>query len=201
MSWELRVERLELQANNGRLRTYGRYQVLVNDDPIAGLSGHTCECMGPGINARAGSHHHLRIKAGQYSVQKHDGAHYKTVNYKPMADGTPPMPGLRLGREGTALGARTAILVHCAHPEWVTEAGEPPSDLWLSSVGCINLTAPIAAAQSMIHSDSRTRVIQVIDSLRAHLGAAAFAAAPVGQDLPHARMVVIGEPMTLPTGF
>ena len=199
MTWELRIERLELHAEAGRLRTYGRYQVLANGAPT--LTGHTCECMGPGINARAGSYHHLRIAPGEYTVQKQNGGHYKTVDYLPLGNGETPMPGLRLGREGAALGDRTAILVHCAHPTWHVREGEPRSDLWLSSVGCINLTAPIGASQSMDHADSRQRVIDLIESLRTIVGAAAFAAAPNGQDLPGARIVLTGEPMALPAGL
>jgi hypothetical protein len=63
-----------------------------------------------------------------------------------------------VGVENT--GARSGVLIHCA-------AG------YLMSVGCINLASNIANAQSnVVFSDSWSRVVALIDSIKAHLGAA-----------------------------
>jgi hypothetical protein len=50
--WELHVKRLGLQrGSNDLVRTYGAYQVYVDGEPVAVLSGHICECIGPGDNS------------------------------------------------------------------------------------------------------------------------------------------------------
>jgi hypothetical protein len=91
-----------------------------------------------------------------------------------------PMPGLLVGDTGD----RTEILIHPGHPP----------DLYLSSVGCLNLTHPLMASQKMDYLESRARVIAIIDSLRA------FAPAAFQKDQPTsigAYVVIDGEPSNL----
>jgi uncharacterized Zn-binding protein involved in type VI secretion len=67
--WELQVKRLGLQRHAGeRVRTYGAYQVFIEGEPVADLSGHICECTGPGDNTAHGKDSHLRIHEGRYAL-------------------------------------------------------------------------------------------------------------------------------------
>jgi hypothetical protein len=179
--WELQVKRLGLQQRVGeRVRTYGAYQVFIDGAPATSLSGHICECTGPGDNTPHGKAEHLRIQEGRYALSTQFGDLYRSVGF---TDGpTHPMPGfLLLGTE-----VRTAILVHPGHP---------PS-LYLSSIGCFNPTKPLKAEQDMDFTESRTRVIAMLDSLRMH-DPAAFASDNIGQNTAIANgfIVVDGEPM------
>jgi hypothetical protein len=64
--WELNVTRLGLQLSGSRQRTYGTYQVYHDGQPIAGLSGNVCECIGPGDNTVA--QNGKRIEQGRYPL-------------------------------------------------------------------------------------------------------------------------------------
>lgn len=181
MGWELRVKRLGLQEHHGeRTRTYGAYQVFVDNVPDTVLSGHICECTGPGDNTAHGKNNHLRIHEGRYALSTQFGEHYRSVGFNTTP--THPMPGfLLLGTQ-----ARTAILVHPGHP---------PS-LYLSSIGCFNPTRPLRADQTMDFVESRDRVIALLDSLKAH-DPAAFAHDKIGHNtaIQNAFIVIDGEPM------
>ena len=180
--WELHVKRLGLQHRAGqRVRTYGAYQVFIDGEAATGLSGHTCECTGPGDNTAHGKEKHLRIREGRYALSTQFGEHFRSIGF--TDDATHPMPGFLL--LGTKV--RTAVLVHPGHP---------PS-LYLSSIGCFNPTKPLKADQDMVFAESRARVIAMIDSLRQH-DPAAFANNKIGHNtaIADAFIVVDGEPMT-----
>jgi hypothetical protein len=180
--WELQVKRLGLQQRAGdRVRTYGTYQVFIDGEPDPTLSGHTCECTGPGDNTAHGRDDHLRIQEGRYALSTQFGVHFRSVGF--TGDATHPMPGfLVLGTE-----VRAGILVHPGHPP----------TLYLSSIGCFNPTNSLRADQEMDFADSRARVIALIDSLRQH-DPSAFASDKIGQNtsIANAFIVVDGEPMT-----
>ena len=92
-----------------------------------------------------------------------------------------PRPALAVGHLGL-VGVRHEIVIHPAH--------EP--DLFLSSVGCINLTGPLAGGQEMDAADSRARVIALIDLLRANRPEAFHSRQAT--EFVDARGVVLGEP-------
>lgn len=173
IGWELQVRRLGLHTSGSLKRTYGSYAVYREGQSIDGLSGHMCECVGPGDNRHAGNG--KRIEAGTYPLWTQFGR-YRSIGY---SEGAEAMPGLRL--EGT--NRRVGILIHPGHPP----------KLYLSSVGCLNPTAPLTAAQSMDFSDSRRRVVALIDSLRA-FAPDAFRR-EVMTRIAGATVVVEGEPM------
>jgi hypothetical protein len=180
--WELQVKRLGLQYRAGEGgRTYGAYQVFTEGEPVASLSGHICECTGPGDNTAQGKKKHLRIHEGRYALSTQFGPHYRSVGF--TDDATHPMPGFAL--LGTAV--RTDVLVHPGHPP----------TLYLSSIGCFNPTKPLKADQYMSFPESRARVIAMIDSLRQH-DPAAFASDKIGHNtaIANAFIVIDGEPMT-----
>jgi hypothetical protein len=180
--WELYVKRLGLQHRPGHWgRTYGAYQVLINGEPVTSLSGHICECIGPGDNTAHGKKERLRIREGRYALSTQFGPLYCSSGF--TDDSTNPMPGFLL----LGTGARSAVLVHPGHPP----------DLYLSSIGCLNPAKPLKANEDMVFEESRARVIALIESLKQH-NPAAFASGRIGQNtaIANAFIVVDGEPMT-----
>lgn len=149
--WTILVERLRDQQDGAQRRTYGKYSVSVDGTAVDGLSGFVCESRGPGDNGPTGKANHRRIAAGAYPLSTHFGK-YVTIGYSTDASNPAPMPAILVGDTGD----RTAILIHPGHPP----------KLYLSSIGCLNLTGALAAAQDMTFTDSRDRVIAVIESLR-----------------------------------
>jgi len=179
--WEMKVTRLGLQHRPGeRVRTYGAYQVFIDGAAIPGLAGHICECTGPGDNTQQGRAKHSRIREGRYALSTQFGEHYRSVGFS--SDVKHPPAFLLLGT-----GARSAILVHPGHPP----------TLYLSSIGCFNPTRPLKADQDMDFTESRARVIALLDSLEQH-DPAAFAENKIGDDtaIANAFIVVDGEPMS-----
>ncbi|MEG8028961.1 hypothetical protein [Sphingomonas aerolata] len=176
--WELRVERLGLQRSGDRARTYGRYRLYV-DGLATGIDGHVCEAIGPGDNSKA--ENGRRIEADTYSLSTQFST-YVSIGYSKDTQnaGAAKMPGILL--LGTS--KRTGILIHPAHP--------PKSKLYLSSIGCLNPTDPLGAADVMDYWDSRARVIQLIDSLREFLPASF--AQKRRTAIPGATVVIEGEP-------
>ncbi|MES0020231.1 peptidase S8/S53 subtilisin kexin sedolisin [Mesorhizobium sp. M0036] len=175
--WELNVVRLGIHKNGNQRRTYGTYQAYLNNQPIAGLSGHMCECVGPGDNRH--TNNGKRVEAGRYPLWTQFGR-YRTIGYSQDSHhaGASAMPGLHL--EGT--DRRIGILIHPGHPP----------KLYLSSIGCFNPTSPLTSGQSMDFWDSRSRVIALIDSLRA-FAPAAFRHETMTH-IADASVVVDGEP-------
>jgi hypothetical protein len=153
--WELQIRRLGIQRSGPLTRTYGSYQVFLDGQPLEGLSGNVCECPGLGENDTPGSD--KRIEQGRYPLLTQFGARYRTVGYTPNVavteDEAPlPLPGLLVGDTGN----RVAILIHPGHVP----------HLYLSSIGCLNLTRPLGAADEMDFLESRSRVIALIDALK-----------------------------------
>ncbi len=177
--WELHVNRLGLHVSGSKKRTYGTYQVYLNEQPVAGLSGHVCECIGPGDKvANSGK----RIVQGRYPLWTQFGK-YRTTGYSTNTEvaAKNPMPGILL--VGTK--PRTGILVHPGHPP----------KLYLSSIGCLNPTNPLGPTESMNFWDSRTRTIALIDSLR-DFAPAAFED-EASTRIANAWAVIDGEPMNV----
>jgi hypothetical protein len=185
--WKLLVQRLGIQTSSSGTRTYGTYQAFLDGQPIAGLSGNVCESPGPGENdTPATSDDPRRIQPGSYPLLTQFGDNYRTIDYTTIVNppGKTPMPGVLLGNTGN----RTAILIHPGHPP----------TLFLSSIGCLNLTGPLQAAQEMDSLDSRSRVIAVIDSLQG------FAPTAFQSDnstpIANAAIIIEGEPMNVLPG-
>jgi hypothetical protein len=174
--WELLVQRQLVQRREGRARTCGAYRLFL-DGVATGLAGMMCESIGPGDNRVAGNGR--RLEAGLYPLSTHFGRRYATTGYSTDAlSGSEPMPGLLL----TETGNRTAIVLHPAHPP----------NLYLTSVGCLNPTRPLAPEADIDFFDSRARVLALIESLRA-FAPAAFAE-PRTTPTPGAWVVIEGEP-------
>lgn len=170
--WELQVKRLGMHRSGAQKRTYGAYQVYVDGHPVDGLTGNMCESVGPGDNSRRNNG--KRVEAGTYPLWTQFGR-YRTIGY---SGGPDSMPGLRL--EGT--GMRDGILIHPGHPP----------TLYLSSVGCLNPTAPLTGNQSMAFEDSRARVVSLIESLRG-FSPGAFRSETMTR-ISGASVVIVGEP-------
>jgi hypothetical protein len=149
--------RMEKRQNMNYPRTVGVYQAYFNGEKIPEISGMVCERQGPGDNGVIGQNQHQRIKAGAYPLFTHAGASGKfcTIGYtKSPAIGATPRPALRVGNTGR----REGILVH-------------PAQGYLWSIGCLNLTSPLKAAQDNIdYVDSRSRIIALIDNISKLLG-------------------------------
>ena len=182
--WELLVTRIGIHRKGDKTRTYSTYQAYTNGEPIEGLDGYMCECIGLGDNVQAGCGR--RIAQGRYPLWTQFGQ-YRSIGYANdiHTAGSSPMPGLRL--KGT--GNRTGILIHPGHPP----------DLYLSSTGCFNPTNALSADQTMDFWDSRTRVIGLIDNLRS-FSPSAFQNDTAAQ-IAHAWVVVDGESMALVPNF
>lgn len=116
------------------------------------MAGTSVEAKGPGDNIVRGNGR--CIEPGAYPLATQDGEHYKTIGYLVSSDSDrTPKPGVEL----LDTGARREILVHPGHG-------------FLASIGCINLTAPLADGSTDIpFVDSRDRVIAAIDNLKAFL--------------------------------
>jgi hypothetical protein len=177
--WELHVNRLGLQTHGGATRTYSTYQVHRDGVAIANLFGHICECPGKGDNTTALNK--KRVAAGRYPLSTQFGKRYRSMGFS-MNTHTPAvlaMPGLLLMQTGN----RTAILIHPGHPP----------KLYLSSIGRLNPTKPVGTNDNMEFSESRARVIALIDSLQAFSPAAFHNGRPM--QIPDAFVVIDGEPM------
>ena len=139
-------------GSGARYRTVGTYEcymdgVLLGD---ALLSGAIAEPRGPGDNSQTGVIYGRRIAAGTYQFGTHSGPRYATFNYD--ANGKKPALYVHDTDE------RDAILVH-------------PGSGFKSTIGCINPTGSLTDADDDISASvSRTRVIALIDMMKASLG-------------------------------
>jgi len=152
--WTLFVQRKreELRPGEGFRRTIGTYQVFRDGAAVQGLTGTTVERQGPGDNTKRGVLEHRCIEAGAYPLFTHATDNYRTQGYE--TNGAHPRPCLLVGNTNK----RTAILVH-------------PADGYGSTIGCINLSRPLADADADISLlDSLKRVIAVIENLKDYSG-------------------------------
>ena len=176
--WEIRISREQMQHYGNLTRTYGTYAVYVDGVVNEKLTGFVCESPGPGDNGPSGVAHHRRIMAGTYELSTHFGK-YVSIGFPadPVhQDGK--MPGFQI----LDTGSRTNILIHPGHPP----------TLYLSSIGCLNLTGAIDADEEMDFKDSWNRVSDVIASL-AQFDAVAFKTKN-NTKIPNATAVITGEP-------
>jgi hypothetical protein len=137
-------------------RTYGTYQVYRNGKEVKDLRGNICESFGKGNKIENSGH---RILQGRYQLSTHylrDG-HYQTIGYSENTN--PPMPAILLNEKQNhpfSTYPRYGVLIHPGHPPC----------LYLSAVGCLNPTSELGASEEMEFSDSRSRVIALIDDLK-----------------------------------
>lgn len=173
--WEILIQRKTTQArsSDGKVRTVGSYQVFNDGVAVPSLAGTTAESRGPGSNHAKGR----RIAAGVYPFATQDGGKYATIDYNPNANQSAlRRPGIELRNTGD----RSEILIH-------------PGIGFLASIGCINLCKILPdASEAISFGGSRTRVIAVIDNMRAFLGVG-FPTKD-GRPIPHAFAVIEGEP-------
>ena len=175
----VRRNRIEFRASQGRARTVGDYQCYWWGRSLDGLGGQIVECGGPGDNTDAvGDAQDRRISAGAYPLVVHASLKYRTFAYTSSEESkAKPRPALRLD----ATGERDGILIH-------------PSSGYLWSQGCLNPCSELSDAASDIdYRDSRRRVIAIIDSLVASLGAR-MPKTP-GTRIPDAFVLIEGEPV------
>lgn len=173
--WELLIRRIRTESRGSKSRTVGSYQAFHDGVLVPAVAGHCLESPGPGDNSVADNGR--RVEAGIYPLLTQAGTKYVTIDYTPNANHTAlPRPGLELGKTG----ARTEILIH-------------PGRNFLWSVGCINLAGPIvSASDDMDFTDSRARVIGMINDLRGFLGG--DFPTKNGKPIPRATVVIEGEP-------
>ncbi|MCV9938252.1 glucosaminidase domain-containing protein [Boseaceae bacterium BT-24-1] len=181
----LQIKRLRAEKRRGKgERTTSTYQLFIDGRPVDGVRGMFLEPRGPGDNSSAGVQLHTRIKEGRYPLLAHAGSRqvggvtkFKTIGFTTSeAVGAPPMPSIRVGNTKS----RTGILIH-------------PGDGYLWSIGCLNPTKSLADANgNMVYTDSRKRVIEILDALRDALGSRF----PTGNNetIRDVTLEVIGEP-------
>ncbi len=181
----MKIKRTRCERARGRAfdRTVGSYTCYFEGVALPGLSGAVYERQGPGDNNATGRANHRRVEAGVYPLSTHAGDRndhgvtlYRTLGYSASGVvGQASRPCVRLlGTRG-----RSGVLFH-------------PADGYLWSVGCFNLSKPLAPLGRIEWSDSRARVIAVIDAMRNSLGARFPADA--NKPIPDAVMIVEGEP-------
>jgi hypothetical protein len=173
--WEMHIVRKSEQARGSRRRTVGTYKVFHDGQPVSGLSGTVAETRGPGDNSTPDNNR--RVEEGRYPISTQDGENYVTIGYTSNLNHTAlPRPGIELNQTGQ----RTEILIH-------------PGRGFLSSVGCINPCTKLPNAEEDIaFVGSRTRVIAIIDDLKAFLGNS-FPTRN-GRRIGNAFIVIEGEP-------
>jgi len=192
-NWEIYVRRLGQHRRGDRVRTYGAYEVLIDGETVPTLSGFVVEAPGPGSNGQDGKDR-LRIEEGEYQLRAHASTRYKTTGYDPDQNlcAIHPLPAIEIFRP--LMGVRKDVLIHPGHPfEPARPASEPLSDLFLSSIGCLNLTGPLGHAEEMVYADSRQRVLALLRSLINFAGGSLPSVAG-GKTVPHAAIVIQGEP-------
>ena len=168
--WEILIERVKEEKRGNRVRTRGKYQVFHDGAAVAGLAGSCVETEGPGDNSEEDNG--LRIEKGRYPLGTHDGARFATINFTKGNR----RPSVKLNKTNK----RTNILIH-------------PAGGFKSTVGCINLSRPLANANADIDAaDSRKRVLAVIGDLQAFLGG--DFPKKNDQPIPRAFAVIEGEP-------
>jgi uncharacterized FlgJ-related protein len=174
----IRVRRQRTEQRRGKgARTVGKYEVFFRGQKVSGLEGIVLEACGPGDNTATGTARHCRVEAETYPLGAHSSVKYATQGY--TANPTPfakTRPAIRLDKTGY----RSGILMH-------------PGGGFLSSIGCLNLSRPLSGPNDDIdYPDSRSRVIAIIEDMRAKLGTAFPSRS--WTTIPNAWMVIEGEP-------
>lgn len=190
--WALTIERLCEHARGDRIRTYGRYSLAIGGVVQPSISGFTCEAPGPGSNEKEGVDR-LRAREGTYPLRFHHSDRYRTADYDPDVEtkGVHPLPAVHFVLEHSK--ARSNLLIHPAHffePDYPHEGAR--SDLFLSSIGCVNPTGPLEPDQDMDYRESRSRVLDILESLSRHVGGLERFAPD--QDFPNSVLTIVGEP-------
>lgn len=191
--WELTIQRLAHDERDGRVRTYGSYSLAIGGVPQPTIAGSTCEAPGPGDNGREGKDRR-RAREGRYPLCFHWTARYRTCGFEDDPEGRAlhPLPCIEFLLPEPRI--RTGLLIHPAHP---SEAGARReglfSDLFLSSIGCVNLTSAISPDQEMDYADSRARVLAILASLDGFVAEGLRSCAP-DSVLPRAFLTLTGEP-------
>jgi hypothetical protein len=181
--WEFHLVRKSEQRrhSDGKIRTVGMYQIFHDGVKAKGphMSGMTAETRGDSNNSdnndKAGNGR--RIEAGTYPLATQAGTKYVTHGYsKSLSPRVYPKPGI----EVMNTGKRQEILIH-------------PGIGFLASIGCINPCKSLPLAGEPIdYVPSRARVIEIIEDLKAYLGA--DFPKKNGHPIPRAWLVVDGEP-------
>lgn len=180
VGWEFFMQRNREDRNPNNhyyRRTVGTYQIYHDGVVVSSslLSGMFAETRGPGDNSTPGNNR--RIEEGRYSLRTQGGTKYKTIGYSTSGSTNAlPKPGVEL--RGCA--PRTEILIH-------------PGRGFLSSIGCINPCKTLPNNREPItYSVSRTRVIAILEDLKAYLGNDF----PTSNErpIPRAFVVIAGEP-------
>lgn len=170
--------RQERRRSKAYARTVGRYACYWDGVAIPGLEGQMVERQGPGDNTTAiGNRQDLRIRSGRYPLAVQNGTKYKTFGYHTSESHTAlPRPGLLL----LDTQQRSAILIH-------------PGMDYVWSVGCLNPGSGLVNASSgVVFTDSRRRVMSLIDEMRTRMGARFPRAG--GTRIPDAAILIEGEP-------
>ena len=163
--WEIQVQRVKEQRRGKAVRTVGTYQVFHDGVPAGSvavggvqvpLSGTTAESKGPGQNLTPASKANpSRILPGRYPLKTSGGPEYVTTGFRNDLQIKAKMPGVELRKTG----GRTDILIH------------PGKNVFLSSIGCINLCTSLPDGNENIdYGGSRRRVIALIEDMKAFLG-------------------------------
>jgi hypothetical protein len=173
--WELLISRQREDTRNDKRRTVGRYQVFHDGQKVTNLSGICAETGGPGDNSKAGNKR--RIEKGRYPLRTQDGKKFVTIGYKDSTSTTViPRVGIAVGNTNKRIG----ILIH-------------PARGFLWSVGCINPARALSGPKADIDFvDSRTRVIALIEDMKAFLGDSF--PKKNGRLIPNATLIIDGEP-------
>ncbi|MEZ0254522.1 MAG: hypothetical protein ACAI37_04555 [Chthoniobacter sp.] len=161
--------RQEKRASQSLARTIGNYTCYLDGKALTGLSGQLVESPGPGSNKKK----KVRIQAGSYPLAVQNGSHYETFGWEKDH----LLPALLL--ENT--GEREGILIHPCHDH---------DAHYISSIGCLNPASGLVNAESGINlQDSLERTLALITALQK-----AFGKLPKDGTIPHATIIIEGEP-------
>lgn len=167
-------DHMEQRPGMGFQRSIGSYYATYEGERLPNLGGTTVERQGPGDNGPTGVFQHRRIASCAYPLFSVRTDKYATVGFSEAAN-LLDRPWPAIGIENT--GSRTGIMIH-------------PAMGYVMSIGTINLSKPLADAQSNIEfADSRARVIALINAVKEKLGTV-----PEGNArIPNAYLVISDE--------
>ena len=160
-----------------RVRTYGAYQVFIDGAAVPNLSGHVCECTGPGDNTEMEKTASAN-RGGPLCVVNTIGPLYRSV-------GSPIMRHTRC-RDSCCSERKSSL--ESSYTQTIRNTVLPASDVSIRP-------SRSRRRRHRIHG-MRARVIALIDSLKMH-DPAAFAPNKMGHNttIQNAFMAVDGETM------